>query len=532
MTEVRLPEPQDFQFVLNEDVLNAIPLPEVENPAPSDPELARRYTAGVMCARAFNKGKKIWQSRPLPKFKADLFAKSDWFCMACSKSAAANEKENRKGGTRTFQLKFFDDGLIIGSAVCRTCARHARNIGRSGPLKNIKNEKDLMHLYANFKNTVLGEAITYPNCMPVPVDQAPAPLEELGNYDGFLTELNTKISELGEEVRVRKHHHHHKHRDRSPKRPAPIPEAKSKWTPEELETLITEIRDGPEIPGTTKGKRINALRMEHHGFGTVLPPSPPKKREPEVVVPVELRRSLSRPKKQQCMEKLVELHKIDYDTKQRISDFNDGWKEISKKQKSGPVTDAPVPVPVVVKSAEPPAIVKSILGMIKTPVEGESLVDVSLWRDMIPELRKCKAEDWVYFQDTAPEVWNIFWIVKKFRFLSLSDMSAMATGLYKYSRDLLMNVRPNLNGAPLVIDEVNRVQTLCLSYINCVLEGQDLLPLGHALERVIRKLCGVTDETKKMVDHTHLCHQLRQLLLSDKQMGIGFSMAKLVKLKV
>jgi hypothetical protein len=520
-------QPQDFELVPDEDMIRTLAglsLPDLV-PDP-EKEFARRYTPGVMCTRSYNNGKQLYQSRPLPEYKADLFAKSDWFCMACSKTAAENEKKHRTGkGTRTFQLKFFDDGLIIGSAVCKDCARHARNIGRSGPLRNIRTEKQLMHLYTNFKNKVEGLPPKYPDCLPITDVQ---PLEPITNIDGFVNELSARISEVAPEPsKKKKHrHHHHRHRDRSPKRKEKTPEPTLKWTPEELEDRIAAIRDGPEIPGTTKGLRINQLRMQQHGFGALPPPPPlPRAPEPEPELPSEPRFNLPRGTKTQAMEKLQSLHKTDELVLQRISEFN------AEKQDSGSVTDAPVPPPVVVKSADRSAIVKCVLGMVDNPVDGESLRDGSLWRDLIPELRKCQPADWVHFQDTHPEVWNIFWIVKRFRFLSLSNLASMAASLYKTSRDLLASVRPNISGAPLVLEEVNRVQTLCLSYINCVLDGDDLLAIGWALNKNISKLCGLTEDMRKTLDRRYLCQQLRQLLVTEKQMGVGLSLAKFVRPK-
>jgi hypothetical protein len=489
--------------------------------APVEPfELARFYKAGTQCKRTWNEGRQIWHSRPLREFKADAFAKGKWCCLSCGKSKADNDRGCPEH-TRTAQLRFFEDGLIIGNAVCKDCFKYAKSMGRSGTLAHIKSERQLMHLYLNFKNFIKGLPMEYPDCLPLPlvggVVGAPAPavepLEPVSNLEGFVAEFVEQVQPRVLDLPPV--------RERSPKRkrevPAPAP-PKPKMTKEEFEQRSAAIADGPDtelMDGImmTKGNRLRMLRQEYFQLVDVVPKAAPQPRKFKVKVPVEPRRNLHRAKKQSAVEKIATSRKTVDDLEDRLNEFNEGWKQVSKKQRRdsvseevavlpevmeppppAPVIEVPPPVVVLKRKADQlsvstvPATVRSILGMIANPQPEETLADISFWRDLIPEFRKCKPEHWDYFKATQPAVWNIYWLLKKFREVALFDVATMAGALYKTCEAALGQARPVVHTEPTVLEDMP-LEELLSSYVMSELEVINPTVPARVLMGSITGLC-------------------------------------------
>jgi hypothetical protein len=238
----------------------------------------------------------------------------------------------------------------------------------------------------------------------------------------------------------------------------------------------------------TKGNRLRKLREEFFQLVNVIPKSPPRAPRPVVVkIPVEPRQRLAREKKKSAVNKMANLQD---DLEDRLVDYNEGWKQVSKKQRKGAVSEAIVTLPEVVvvlppvvevKESAPikkrkveelgpnqvPSVVKAILGMINSPQPDETLADISFWRDLIPELRKCKPEYWQYFKEKQPVVWNIYWILRKFRSISLLDVATMAAELYATCEPVLTKAIPKIGALVL---ESGQVDAVLKSYVISVLE--------------------------------------------------------------
>jgi hypothetical protein len=494
----------EIPFVINSDVFTklatrpmTLELPEIHL---SGKELARSFPPGSKCKRNENKARGIMQSRPLDEFNARQMAKGRWFCMVCSKSAAQNFNEAGKG-TRTAPLRFFSDGLIIGNAVCRACFKYAKTMGRSGPLRNIRNEMQLLRLYFNYKNRIHGKEPEYPDCLPLDVI---APLQPPTNLEGFVEDLGRK---------VRRVHRRKEKRDKSPKRktvqppPMQAPVMQFKWSPEEYAGREAEIKNGPDIDdiGETKGNKLRMLRVEQFGLMGVMKPVEQPEEEEE---PVERRESHRRETKAKAELQIRNLKLMDSIFEDRIAEQNKGWKEIPKKSEKSSIPE----VDELPLKRETPAAVKCVLGILANP-GSDTLRDISLWRDLIPEMRNCKPSDWQYFKNTHPEVWNIFCIVGKFRFLTLASASAIAIALYESCIDSLKRATPLEVWVPSEeFGEVRKAPELALLYVSRLFESDELVVLGNALATAIWKLCDPNEPPHRRVDEYYLCCQLQEII--------------------
>jgi hypothetical protein len=494
--------------------------------------------------------------------------------------------EKKKGKpTATFWLK--RGSSVFSCALCRRCRDRDRS--SIGPFAEIKTATDVDKIGEAYKRQRLGKPLKSGSVLLAERVAAffETPVAELQD----LTHVKDLVARGLR--RGRKPKNRDQSPKRSPKvvsrEPSPEPQnvvsvLSLPTIEDELQKLYTEIENGPEyveVNGIPMNRQNRKRREMQKKMGLLIE-SPvivekPKKIEPEVFV--EPRICLPRWGKAESNRKIAELKENDELMKEEWENWDgDAPKkhrsedEISQVVMNTTIMDIPILEPEVVVpiqdilipfepkpasqpveellprilptrvpkrtfqqmhtvNANHPCIIQSIFGMIDVAYPKETLADVKLWQDLLPELRNCKLDYAKYFKYAHPETWNIFLLVRNFRFVAFADDAFIAAHLYTTCQRELAAAQPKSKVDDIVIKPASSVDAICESYIKSVLDTKHIPALTQGLTDALALLCDLVGEEKTQMNKSHLCQQLRGLLQGDLEQGPVHSMKQLIKFK-